>query len=117
MTAEAFNLSEQQQSVILQLRTIKGIESQFFMMSDIGEGALCLPVEPAFYWASTNNGDDNQLFNDVLIQCGGNFWAALEQIVKIAPYGVAAARSASQGFAPEEASATNLAMKSLKDIS
>ena len=109
MTAEAFNLTEQQQGVILQLRTIKGIESQFFMMSDIGEGALCLPVEPAFYWASTNNGDDNQLFNDVLIKCGGNFWAALEQIVKIAPYGVGAARNAANGVGEEQEEATNLA--------
>jgi hypothetical protein len=118
MTAQAFNLSEQQQNVILQLRTIKGIESQFFLMSDMGEGALCLPVEPAFYWASTNNGDDNQLFNDVLMRCGGNFWAALEQIVKIAPYGVAAAR----GPAPDPTSSAqeptaNLALKSLKDLS
>jgi hypothetical protein len=96
MTAQAFNLTKQQQDVILQLKTIKGIESQFFITSDIGEGALCLPVEPAFYWASTNNGDDNQLFQDVLAKVGGNFWVALEQIIKIAPYGVAAGRVAEQ---------------------
>jgi hypothetical protein len=92
LTAQAFNLSQQQQDVILRLRTIKGIESQFFIASDIGEGALCLPVEPAFYWASTNNGDDNQLFQDVLAKVGGNFWVALEQVIKIAPYGVGAGR-------------------------
>lgn len=93
MTAEAFHLSQQQQEMILRLKTVKGVESQFFMLSDIGEGALCLPVEPAFYWASTNNGDDNQLFQDVLSQAGGNFWAALEKIIKIAPFGVSAARA------------------------
>lgn len=89
-TAQAFNLNEQQSNVILRLRTVKGVESQFFMISDIGEGALVLPLEPAFYWVSTNNGDDNQLFADVLEQAGGNFWAALEKIVGIAPNGAAA---------------------------
>lgn len=88
LTAKAFNLSDQQAEVILRLRTIKGIESQFFLTSDIGEAALVLPNEPAFYWASTNNGDDNQLFNDVLARCGGNFWLALENVIRIAPYGV-----------------------------
>jgi type IV secretory pathway VirB4 component len=36
LTAQAFNLTEQQASVILRLRTVKGIESQFFLISDIG---------------------------------------------------------------------------------
>lgn len=74
----------------MRLRTIKGVESQFFLISDIGEGALVLPLEPAFYWISTNNGDDNQLFVDVLEQVGGDFWAALERVVAMAPYGAAA---------------------------
>jgi len=89
-TARAFNLTEQQANVIMRLRTIKGVESQFFLISDIGEGALVLPLEPAFYWISTNNGDDNQLFVDVLEQVGGDFWAALERVVAMAPYGAAA---------------------------
>jgi hypothetical protein len=89
-TAQAFNLNEQQSNVILRLRTIKGVESQFFLLSDIGEGALVLPLEPSFYWASTNNGDDNQLFAEVLEQCGGDFALALRQIVAIAPYGAKA---------------------------
>lgn len=86
-TAQAFNLTEQQQNVIMRLRTVKGLESQFFMISDIGEGALVLPLEPAFYWVSTNNGDDNQLFSDTLRECADNFWAALERVVAIAPQG------------------------------
>lgn len=90
LTAQAFNLTEQQASVILRLRTVKGVESQFFLMSDIGEGALVLPLEPAFYWASTNNGDDNQLFADVLKENQDNFWAALERVVQIAPHGAGA---------------------------
>lgn len=98
-TSQAFNLSEQQSDVIMRLRTVKGVESQFFLMSDIGEGALVLPVEPAFYWASTNNGDDNQLFHDVVERCGGNFWVALEQVVRIAPYGV----QSSTGMQPQQA--------------
>jgi len=89
-TAQAFNLSQQQADVILRLRTVKGIESQFYLMSDIGEGAFVLPLEPAFYWASTNNGDDNQLFNDVLAQVNGDFWAAMQQIVAMAPNGAKA---------------------------
>ncbi len=89
-TAKAFNLSDQQQHVILQLKTIKGIESQFYLLSDIGEGALCLPIEPAFYWVSTNNGDDNQFFSDLVNQCGGNFWMALERAVYMAPNGAGA---------------------------
>ncbi|MCB0330947.1 MAG: hypothetical protein KDD70_14850, partial [Bdellovibrionales bacterium] len=89
-TAQAFNLNEQQASVILRLRTIKGVESQFFLLSDIGEGALVLPLEPSFYWASTNNGDDNQLFAEVLEQVGGDFALALRQVVAIAPYGAKA---------------------------
>jgi len=86
-TAQAFNLTQQQSNVILKLRTIKGVESQFYMVSDIGEAALVLPLESAFYWASTNNGDDNQLFNDVLQQAGGDFWRAFEHVVRIAPGG------------------------------
>ena len=89
-TAQAFNLNEQQSSVIMRLRTVKGIESQFFLVSDIGEGALVLPLEPSFYWASTNNGDDNQLFTEVLNQCGGDFGLALQQVVAIAPNGAKA---------------------------
>lgn len=86
-TAQAFNLTEQQASVILRLRTVKGVESQFYLMSDIGESALVLPLEPAFYWASTNNGDDNQLFSDVMQQTNGDFGAALQTLIAVAPYG------------------------------
>jgi hypothetical protein len=93
-TAEAFNLSDQQADVILRLKTVKGVESQFYFLSDIGEGALCLPLEPAFYWASTNNGDDNQLFRDLLEHTQGNFWAAFEHAVHIAPQGAATLRRA-----------------------
>jgi hypothetical protein len=88
-TAQAFNLTEQQSDVILRLKTLKGTESQFYLMSDMGEGALCLPVEPAFYWASTNNGDDNRLFSDLLAEANGNFFAAFEKAVRIAPRGAA----------------------------
>lgn len=87
LTAEAFNLTPQQSDVIMRLRTVKGIESQFYLLSDIGEGALVLPVEPAFYWVSTNNGDDNQLFQDVLNRHAGEFSKALEEVVNVAPYG------------------------------
>ncbi|MCB0354928.1 MAG: hypothetical protein KDD64_15450, partial [Bdellovibrionales bacterium] len=66
------------------------VESQFFLLSDIGEGALCLPLEPAFYWASTNNGDDNQLFNEILAQTDGDFALALRHAVQIAPFGAKA---------------------------
>lgn len=86
-TAQAFNLTEQQANVILRLRTIKGVESQFYLMSDIGEAALVLPLEPAFYWISTNNGDDNQLFNEILAQSNGEFGLALARAVSIAPNG------------------------------
>lgn len=87
LTAEAFNLTPQQSDVIMRLRTVKGVESQFYLLSDIGEGALVLPVEPAFYWVSTNNGDDNQLFQDVLNRHDGEFSRALEEVVNVAPYG------------------------------
>jgi hypothetical protein len=87
LTAQAFNLTEQQSNVIMRLRTVKGVESQFYMISDIGEAALVLPLEPAFYWVSTNNGDDNQLFSEILQQCGGDFAVALAQAVSIAPGG------------------------------
>lgn len=86
-TAQAFNLTEQQQDVILRLRTLKGVESQFYLLSDIGEGALVLPLEPSFYWASTNNGDDNALFQQLEARHQGNIWAALEEAVRIAPNG------------------------------
>ena len=87
LTAEAFNLTPQQSDVIMRLRTVKGVESQFYLLSDIGEGALVLPVEPAFYWVSTNNGDDNQLFQDVLTRHNDDFSKALEEVVNVAPYG------------------------------
>lgn len=89
-TAQAFNLTEQQADVIMRLRTIKGVESQFFLLSDIGEGALVLPLEPAFYWASTNNGDDNQLFAELTAQADGDFALALQHAVALAPYGAKA---------------------------
>jgi hypothetical protein len=87
LTAQAFNLTPQQADVIMRLRTIKGVESQFYLLSDIGEGALVLPVEPAFYWVSTNNGDDNQLFTDALTRNSDDFSKALEEVVAVAPYG------------------------------
>lgn len=87
LTAQSFNLTPQQADVIMRLRTVKGVESQFYLLSDIGEGALVLPVEPAFYWVSTNNGDDNQLFNDVLTRHSDDFSKALEEVVQIAPFG------------------------------
>lgn len=98
-TAKAFDLNEQQSDVILRLRTVKGVESQFYLISDIGEGALCLPLEPAFYWVSTNNGDDNQLFADVLENVGGDFWTALDTVVKLAPNGAKAYQEQAIGMA------------------
>jgi hypothetical protein len=92
-TAQAFNLTDQQANVILKLKTVKGVESQFYILSDIGEGALSLPLEPAFYWLSTNNGDDNQLFTDIMRETQGNFWSALERVLALAPFGAAAIRS------------------------
>lgn len=87
MTAQAFDLKPQQVSTILRLHTIKGIESQFYLISDIGEAALVLPVEPAFYWVSTNNGDDNQLFSALLEEQNGDFVQALQRAVELAPQG------------------------------
>ncbi len=95
-TAQAFNLTEQQAEVILRLRTVKGLESQFYLISDIGEGALVLPLEPAFYWASTNNADDNQLFYEILSHCNNDFALALQNAVQIAPYGARALQQAYQ---------------------
>jgi hypothetical protein len=86
-TAQAFNLTQQQSDVILRLKTIKGLESQFYMISDIGEVALCMPVESAFYWVSTNNGDDNRLFAELLRDSNNNFFMALDKAIKFAPNG------------------------------
>lgn len=90
-TSRAFNLTTQQADVILRLKTVKGVESQFFLLSDIGEGALVLPLEPAYYWASTNNGDDNQLFQELLEKNDGDFGLALQQAIAIAPSGAGGA--------------------------
>lgn len=100
-TAQAFNLTEQQADVVLRLRTVKGVESQFYLISDIGEGAFVLPLEPAFYWVSTNNGDDNQLFHDILDQVNGDFGYALQRAIEIAPNGAKALQDmqALQGMA------------------
>lgn len=87
LTAQAFNLNPQQAETIMRLNTVKGVESQFFLLSDIGEAALVLPLEPSFYWVSTNNGDDNQLFAALLDECDGDFVAALRRAVEIAPNG------------------------------
>ncbi|MCC6952813.1 MAG: TraC family protein [Deltaproteobacteria bacterium] len=86
-SAQFFNLNPQQVETILRLNTVKGVESQFFLLSDIGEAALVLPQEPAFYWVSTNNGDDNQLFSALLEEEGGNFARALGRAVELAPFG------------------------------
>jgi hypothetical protein len=116
-TAQAFNLTPQQADVILRLRTVKGVESQFYLLSDIGEGALVLPLEPAFYWASTNNGDDNQLFADVLTQTNNDFWAALEQVVRIAPNGAKSLQEAmvrmSAAAPVEEGGVSNIVMNAV----
>ena len=87
MTAQAFNLTKEQTEVILRLQTIKGMESQFYLLSDIGESALVLPLEPSFYWVSTNNGDDNQLFSALLDEADGDFMSALQKAVELAPHG------------------------------
>jgi len=106
-TAQAFNLSQQQSDVIMRLRTLKGIESQFYILSDLGEGALVLPLEPAFYWASTNNGDDNQLFADVLQEAGGDFWRTMEHLVRIAPHGAQTMKRYSEMQDPAEGQKSN----------
>ncbi len=90
LTAQAFHLNPQQADTIMRLTTIKGVESQFFLLSDIGEAAMVLPLEPAFYWVSTNNGDDNQMFAALLDQADGDFVAALQRAVEIAPFGAGA---------------------------
>ncbi|MCB0358081.1 MAG: hypothetical protein KDD44_00540, partial [Bdellovibrionales bacterium] len=87
LTAQAFNLNPQQAETIMRLNTVKGVESQFFLLSDIGEAALVLPLEPSYYWVSTNNGDDNQLFAALLDEAEGDFVAALQKAVTIAPFG------------------------------
>ena len=87
ITAQAFNLNPQQVDVIMRLQTVKGVESQFYLFSDIGESALVLPLESSFYWVSTNNGDDNQLFNALLDESDGDFLEAMQRAVKVAPYG------------------------------
>ncbi|MCO6432485.1 MAG: TraC family protein [Deltaproteobacteria bacterium] len=114
-TAQAFNLTEQQSSVILRLRTVKGVESQFYMISDIGEGALVLPLEPAFYWVSTNNGDDNQLFADVLEQCQNDFGLALQNVIAIAPNGAKAVQTANGVGLDEGVSVSNTVMNIMDD--
>ena len=87
ITAQNMNLSNQQAETILRLNTIRGVESQFMLVSDIGEAALVLPQEPAFYWVSTNNGDDNQLFAALLEEANGDFLQALARAVVLAPQG------------------------------
>jgi len=86
-TAKLFGLSQQEVSVVLQLKTVKGIESQFFMTSDLGNCALCLPIESYLYWISTNNGDDNQLFFEVYQKVGGDIVQTINILAKIAPFG------------------------------
>ena len=116
LTAQAFNLTPQQSDVIMRLRTIKGLESQFYLISDLGESALVLPVEPAFYWVSTNNGDDNQLFSDALIRHNNDFSKALEEIVLIAPYGakdLQERRMGGAGFQPDDAGSVSGALNSI----
>lgn len=112
-TAQAFNLTEQQSNVILRLRTVMGLESQFYLISDIGEGALTLPLEPAFYWASTNNGDDNQLFAELMKNFEGNFLDAFAEAVRIAPHGARAMRIFTQagvqdGYQDQENGISNI---------
>ena len=93
LTAQAFNLSSQQSRVITSLQTIMGVESQFYLLSDIGEAPLVLPLESAFYWVSTNNGDDNQLYSDLVKQYNGDYMQAFLKAVEIAPYGAKAFHS------------------------
>ncbi|MCC6934042.1 MAG: TraC family protein [Deltaproteobacteria bacterium] len=87
LTAQAFSLNQQQANTIMALNTVRGVESQFFLLSDIGEAALVLPLEPSYYWVSTNNGDDNQLFAALLDECDGDFFLALQRAVDLAPRG------------------------------
>jgi hypothetical protein len=111
ITADAFNLNQQQVETIMRLNTVRGIESQFFLLSDLGEAALVLPLEPSFYWVSTNNGDDNQLFTALLDESEGDFIAALQRAVEIAPHGaeeMARRMRAEQEQGPKEARALNL---------
>lgn len=108
LTAQAFNLTPQQADVIMRLRTVKGVESQFYLLSDIGEGALVLPVEPAFYWVSTNNGDDNQLFTDALSRHSDDFSKALEEVVSVAPYGARELQERMMGGALDDSQDTGV---------
>lgn len=92
LTAKAFNLNDQQSNVITSLKTIMGVESQFYLLSDIGETALTLPLEPSFYWVSTNNGDDNQFYSDLVRKQAGNHVQAFLQAIEVAPFGAKAFR-------------------------
>ena len=119
-TAEAFNLTEQQANVILRLKTIVGLESQFYFLSDIGEGALVLPLEPAFYWASTNNGDDNHLFAELSQKHEDDFLAAFTEAVKLAPHGAKAMRvfqtaQLNGGFVDDATPAGNVVSDMMED--
>ncbi|MEZ4753094.1 MAG: hypothetical protein R3A13_02150 [Bdellovibrionota bacterium] len=51
---------------------------------------------------STNNGDDNQLFAEVLENVGGDFWTALDTVVKLAPNGAKAYQEQAFGHAAED---------------
>ncbi len=86
-TAKLYNLLPQQVEVINQLRTIKGVESQFFITSDLGSSAFAIPLEPTLYWISTNNGDDNQLFFEVFSQTK-DIRKTIQILSQIAPFGV-----------------------------
>ena len=68
------------------------------------QAAMVLPLEPAYYWVSTNNGDDNQLFAALVDECDGDFFHALQRAVEIAPHGAAqlAAMRRAQDAAIEE---------------
>ena len=69
-----------------------GLESQFYFLSDIGESALVLPLEASFYWASTNNGDDNQYYTNLVNKHNGDHVKAFLEAIKTAPYGAKALR-------------------------
>lgn len=121
-TAQAFNLTDQQANVILRLRTVMGVESQFYLVSDIGEGAFVLPLESAFYWASTNNGDDNQLFAELLNNHDNDFLSAFSEAVQIAPMGANAMRAYAQAqyrsgdeYAMEQGEISNVVSNLMED--
>jgi len=80
-------LSDEEEQLISQLRTVKGAYSEaFWVNGDVGRGKIVVPLGPIEYWAYTSEPlRDVPLRDQKISEHGGDVWAAVHDLADQRP--------------------------------